>query len=184
MRKRPEEIRRRNNKTRRHTGYRWLTGTMCRGTITMEASFLIPWAVLLTALLIILLFYMHNRVWYQTAALETALSGNQYIAGSEGSGRAGAREGAEAENPAGQAAAAQKAEERIRDQAMPGSRPQTEIVCTNGSTEAAFEGQDYPMFSSLFSWSVRESVKKVRPAPVIRGKWVLKKWADAWSGGM
>ena len=64
---------------------KWLS----RGVITIEASYIIPWSVLIIALLITMLFFVHNRAWYTAAACETALSGNRYVEGSAGTGSAG-----------------------------------------------------------------------------------------------
>ena len=164
-----------NMRSNRKTGTDWT-----RAAMTVEASFLVPWTVLLTALLIVILFYMHNRVWYETAALEAGLAGNQYIAGSGGSGRAGLAVGNNGENPAGAGKAEQTAQARIRDQAMPGSEPSSATNCTNAGTEVSFAGQEYPLFSEYFSLDVKETVKKVRPVPVIRNAWVLKDTVKGW----
>ena len=154
-----------------------------RGVMTVEASFLVPWTVILTALLIIILFFVHNRTWYEAAGLEAALAGNQYIAGCGGSGRAGVAESDAGANMAGAGKAEQAARARIRDQAMPGSDPAYTVNCTNGNTEVTFTGQTYPMFSERFSLNVKESAKKVRPVPVVRGAWALKDLAERWNEG-
>ena len=44
-----------------------------KGSFTVESAFLIPMAVMLTALLIVFTFYAHNKVWYTAAAYEAAL---------------------------------------------------------------------------------------------------------------
>ena len=46
-----------------------------RGSYTVEAAFLVPVAVMLTALLIVYTFYVHNKVWYTAAAWECVLTG-------------------------------------------------------------------------------------------------------------
>ena len=154
---------------------------ICRAAVTVEASFLVPWAVLITALLIILLFFVHDRVWFRAAALETALSGNQYISGSAGNGRAGLWDGADGEDRAGYAAAMEKGGERIADQVMPGTGPQITVSCTNEVTQVRFEGKRYPMFAERSFWTVDEMVRKVRPVPVVRGAWIVKALAEGWT---
>ena len=151
-----------------------------RGALTVEGSFLVPWTVLLTALLLVILFYVHNRTWYEAAGLEAALAGNQYIAGSSGTGRAGLTENDADTNTAGAGKAEQTARSRVQDQAMPGTDPEIQVNCTNGQTEVAFSGQSYPLFSDRFSLEVRKSAKKVRPVPVVRGAWLLKELAEGW----
>ena len=34
-----------------------------RAVITVEASYIVPWSVILLALLITMTFFVHNRVW-------------------------------------------------------------------------------------------------------------------------
>ncbi|MCF0146017.1 MAG: hypothetical protein HUJ73_05470 [Eubacterium sp.] len=149
----------------------------------MEAAFLIPWTVILTALLIILLFYMHNVSWYKTAGLEAALAGNQYIAGAGGTGRAGFSNSDTDANAAGLRKAENSANARIKDQAVPGSSPDVEIDCTYGKTEVRFSGQRYAAFSELFKLSVTEQVKKVRPVPIVRGRWMVQNIMNGGSDG-
>ncbi|MBQ2646360.1 MAG: hypothetical protein IJF82_03210 [Achromobacter sp.] len=149
---------------------KWLS----RGVITIEASYIIPWSVLIIALLITMLFFVHNRAWYTAAACETALSGNRYVEGSAGTGSAGLLDKKGDQNIPGTHYAEETAAGRIRDQAMPGSEPEKQIACTYDATEVRFSGQDFPLFSEAFSWSVQESVKRVRPAWIIRSRWLLQ----------
>lgn len=128
---------------------------LCRAVITVEASYIVPWAVILTALLITMTFFVHNRVWYTAAACEAAVSGNRYAEGS------------------GTRYAETTLQQRIRDQAMPGGEPERQVICTQDATEVRISGQDFPAFSEFFSWSVEKKVKKVRPVKVVRGKWIL-----------
>ena len=144
-----------------------------RAAITVEASYIIPWAVIILALLITMTFYVHNRVWYTAAACETALSGNRYVEGSGGTGQAGYAGGSDSENVTGNRYAEQTLQHRIQDQAMPGSEPENQITCMRDATEVTLSGQDFSMFSDVFSWSVEEKVKKIRPVKIIRDKWVV-----------
>ena len=146
---------------------------MKRAVITVEASYIIPWTVIILALLITMTFFVHNRVWYTAAACETALSGNRYVEGSGGTGSAGYAGTSGSKNETGSKYAEATMNQRIRDQAMPGSEPENQINCTQDATEVKLSGQDFPVFSEVFSWSVKEKVKKIRPAKVVRGRWLL-----------
>ena len=146
---------------------------LCRAVITVEASYIVPWAVILTALLITMTFFVHNRVWYTAAACEAAVSGNRYAEGSGGTGSAGYADISGGRNAAGTRYAETTLQQRIRDQAMPGGEPERQVICTQDATEVRISGQDFPAFSEFFSWSVEKKVKKVRPVKVVRGKWIL-----------
>lgn len=146
---------------------------ICRAVITVEAAYIVPWTVILLAILITMSFYVHNRAWYTAAACESALSGNRYTEGREGSGSAGWSDRPKSENASGSGYAESTAMQRIRDQAMPGSTPEKQISCTQSGTEVSFTGQ-VSVFSRAFSWSVKESVRKVRPVTVVRGAWIVK----------
>lgn len=150
------------------------TGILRRGTIVVEAAYIVPWTVVLLALLITILFFVHNKVWYTAAACEAALSGNRYTEGRQGSGRAGWANWPNSENASGSGYAEATAMQRIRDQAMPGNAPEKQISCTQSRTEVGFSGQGRSFFSKTFPWSVKESVRKVRPVSTVRGAWILK----------
>ena len=47
-----------------------------RGSLTVEAAFIVPVSWICAGLLIALNFYIHDAVWYQAAAFEAALAGN------------------------------------------------------------------------------------------------------------
>ena len=147
--------------------------TMKCAVITVEASYIVPWTVILLALLITMTFFVHNRNWYKAAACETALSGNRYVEGSGGTGSAGYAGSSGSNNAAGSKYAEATMKQRIQEQAMPGSEPEKQITCTQDATEVQLSGQDFPVFSEVFSWTVKEKVKKIRPVKVVRGKWIL-----------
>ena len=153
-----------------------------RGTITVEAAFLVPWTVLLLALLITMTFAIHNRTWYQTAALESALAGNQYVPGSGGNGRAGLLLSEDMTEPAGSLCAQESLNARIRDQAMPGSVPDAAVHCTRKETTVSVSGQRLPAYSETFPWQVEARVQKVRPASLVRGAWLVRELWDTWKG--
>lgn len=145
----------------------------CRAEIIVEASYIVPWTVILLALLITMIFYIHNRTWYTAAACEASLSGNRYVEGSAGTGSAGYAGTSGGENAAGSRYAEATLQQRIRDQAMPGSEPEKQITCTQDATEVKLSGQKFPTFAEYFSWSIEEKVKKVRPVKIVRGRWLL-----------
>ena len=47
-----------------------------RGSLTVEAAFIVPISWFCAALLTALNFYIHNVVWYQAAAYEAVLAAN------------------------------------------------------------------------------------------------------------
>ncbi|MCC6095048.1 MAG: pilus assembly protein [Eubacterium sp.] len=126
----------------------WLT----RGSLTVEASVIVPVTVILAALLMVLFFYVHNRNWYQAAAAEVCLTGNsRYDTGVD----------------AGEIAR-QKAVERADRQIMPASRPEIEVACGKSGTSASFSNQRFPAFQKFFHLSVRADVDKVAPVDALR----------------
>lgn len=52
---------------------------IAKGSVTVEAAFIVPLALLVILTVLSLCFYVHNRAWYTAAAAETAVS-----AGTEG----------------------------------------------------------------------------------------------------
>ena len=156
-----------------------ISGILSRGVMTLEASFLIPWAVILSALLMVVCFYCTNTSYYRSAALEASLSGNQYTAGS---GSAGHLALPSSSDPAGAGLASMSADFRIRDQAMPGTAPERSVECTSGGTEVRFAGQEYPVFRGVFSLDAGGSAKKVRPVPILRAAYALREAAGEWEG--
>lgn len=130
-----------------------------RAAFTVEAAFVVPAAVMLTALLIVLCFYMHDLCWFRCAALEAALSGNRPVK----------TEVSEAEG-----AALRLAEQRIEEQLMPGSAPSAEVRRTSAATEVTFAGKRYTLFADeLPAFSVREQAARVRPERLLRLHWIL-----------
>ena len=47
-----------------------------KGSLTVEASFVIPLSVMVMALVLSLGFFLYQRCWYTQAACETVLSGS------------------------------------------------------------------------------------------------------------
>lgn len=80
---------------------------MKKGVLTVEASVIVPLCFVMTALLIGLLFFEHNRVYYSAAACEAAVTGNFWYPREEG----------------GEEAARTSAEERIQEVPVPGQTP-------------------------------------------------------------
>ncbi|MGN0362104.1 MAG: hypothetical protein ACI4ET_04610 [Bilifractor sp.] len=135
------------DKTKKRT-ISWLS----QGSLTVEASVIVPMTVILVAMLMVLFFYVHNRNWYQAAAAEVCLTGNsRYDTGVN----------------AGDMARA-KAMERASLQIMPASQPEVEVVCGKNGTSAAFSNQRFPAFRNFFQLSVRADVDKVAPVDALR----------------
>ena len=120
----------------------------------MEASFLVPMATILTGVLILLLFYVHNQVWYTCAACEAAIVGNGYYADDSGEEKAVAR-----------------ARQRIQEQTLPGNVPDVSVSCDSSGSSISYSGQQEglrnPFFLNAFSISASETVRKIRPVSLL-----------------
>lgn len=151
-----------------------IRGRIGKGSVTVEASFIVPIIVIVTAALLTLTFYVHNRCWYTNAALESAMLGNARFTGGESGTVSVAQAGREAENRAGQ---------RIADQTMPGTAPVYSVKCERYHTTVTFSGQEYSMFAEFFNGlSMEETVDRIWPVWQIRAagnaRRLLKKEAD------
>ena len=124
-----------------------------KGSLTVEAAYIVPAAVFVIALLLVLQFFVHNRNYYTAAALEAALLGN---------GRA-VKDTCELEGEA-----AERARDRSSEQPFPGSRPGSAVRCTRTGTSVSYSGQHFPAFDRWFSWEIDKTVKKVRPVRILR----------------
>ena len=152
---------------------RFTRARLAKGSVTVEASVIFPMIVIVTAALLILTFYVHNRCWYTNAALESALLGNARFTDGEG-GISVEQAGREAEN---------RAEQRTEDQTMPGTAPSHAVACEKYRTTVTFSGQEYAMFAEFFNGaSVEKTVDRIWPAWQIRAagnvRRILKKEAD------
>ena len=124
-----------------------------RGTLTVEASVIVPMVFVMTAALIILLYFEHNRVWYLSASVEMAVCANGYQA--EG-----------AESP--ESAANVLAQTRVREQVFPGTSPNVNIKRGSQSTSVSISGQRFAAFRDQMIWTVQTDVKKVDPVSALR----------------
>lgn len=61
-----------------------------KAMLTVEASFLIPMAVIAAGIMLSLCFYVYQRCWYTQAACETAIAGSTQgvLKGTSGTGKA------------------------------------------------------------------------------------------------
>lgn len=124
-----------------------------RGSLTVEASFIVPMAFMVIALMLVTCFYIHNRVYYSCAAYEAAIGGNETKGQQEGK-------------------AGKVADMRVGGQPMPGSSPSVSVSQNGGSTTVEFAGQTFPAFRSLIPvLSVSKTVRKVRPERTLRLLW-------------
>ncbi len=124
-----------------------------KGSYMPEAAILLPIAILLTALLLLGTFYVHNRVWYTAGAYEAVLLGNGRIPWGEK-----AEELVE-----------EKAGKRADEQVMPGNRPSISVTLTASGCQVVY-GADYP----LWKLEVKAQADKVRPVEALRGLWALQ----------
>lgn len=133
-----------------------------RGELIVEAAYLVPWIVILTALLIVMTYYVHNVNWYRMAGYEAALLGNgRYETLGEAQGEADAR-----------------ARERAEQQTLPGTAPQAEVSCSRAGTTVRYSGQRLPAFQKAFVWEEKVTVVKVRPVEKLRLAHAPRKLVD------
>ena len=52
--------------------------TLTKGSITVEASFVVGLALMVIFVVLSICFYMHNRAWYSAATAETAITASTY----------------------------------------------------------------------------------------------------------
>jgi len=123
---------------------------------------IVPCIVVITALLLVLTAYVHNRVWFRSAGYEAALIGNgRYAAVGEELAQA-------------RAAADQRANERAADLPFTGTTPDHTVDCSGHQTKVGYSGQHFPMFDNLFGWNEEVTVIKVRPVPILRAARAVK----------
>ena len=131
----------------------WKSILWRKGSLTVEASFIVPMAFMIVALMLVLCFFVHNRVYYSCAAYEAAIGGNE-------------KDGDQA------AKAEDVANKRIAGQSMPGTRPAVSVNYGSSSTTVEFSGQEFPAFHAYIpSLQVSKTVKKVRPEKTVRLLW-------------
>ncbi len=145
---------------------RQTTRRMERGVMTVEASVIVPCIVLLTAALLVLLFFVHNQTYYRCAALETALWANARHAPIT------------SENSLAQEAAEERMTARIEDQSMPGTGPSFTVTIAGDKTEVQLSGQRFPIYSDYFLYEIDETAASIRPVKWVRQARVLRNFAE------
>ena len=146
-------------KNRKYAALREKSGWFARGSMTVEASVIVPVTVLVTAALIVLCFYVHNRNWYLAAAAEVCLAGNSRYD----------------RDIDAQSVAARKAEERMDAQVIPASRPAVDLSCRRGGTSVSFSNQTFAAFQNIFNLSVSADVDKVTPVEELRASRTVRR---------
>ena len=154
-----EEEKMRRKKNRKYAFLRERAAWFARGSMTVEASVIVPVTVLVTAVLIVLCFYVHNRNWYLAAAAEVCLAGNSRYD----------------RDIDAQSMAERKAEERVDAQVMPASRPAVDVSCRRGGTSVSFSNQTFAAFQDIFNLSVSADVDKVTPVEELRASRIARK---------
>ncbi|MCQ2501101.1 MAG: pilus assembly protein [Lachnospiraceae bacterium] len=122
------------------------------GSMTVEAAYLLPLAVFLTAILIFYCFYEHDRVWFTSAACETALVGTRRR-----------ESGEEAEK-----LASVRAAELIEAQPFPVMSPSSEIEGDKRRMTVSFESEGKTAFSRSFPYRTKVSIKQSDPVGAVR----------------
>ncbi|MDO4490638.1 MAG: hypothetical protein Q4B85_06210 [Lachnospiraceae bacterium] len=134
-----------------------------RGSVTLEAVFLVPLAVFISVLLILLCFYEHNKSWYTSAALEVALVGT-------------AREepGTDRE---GQAAF--RAQDRIREQPFPGGDPSCQVQMEKNSCRVSYVSAGETFFHWSLPYRAEGKIRQTDPVGQVRAVWLKEKIWDS-----
>ena len=133
-----------------------------RGSLTVEAAWVVPVTFIVLAVLISLTFYIHNHIWYRCGALEAAVIGN-LNAGPEDTGEDAVR---------------RAAEQRIRDQVMPGTPPQLTVRGNKRQAEVIYAGSASGTgVEEPAPYRVRERVTYVNPETAVRLRRMLKQFS-------
>lgn len=134
-----------------------------KGTVTIEASVIVPLVFLILALLIALLIFEQNKIYYSCAACEAAVSGNFWYPEEDG----------------GKEAAQQSADRRTNEQTFPGQKPKTEVHHTVAGSRVSFSHSSSRVLG--FLWpddKVEAKADRIRPAGVLRMAHALQKSTD------
>ncbi len=133
---------------------------ICRAVFTVEASFLLPMIMGIMLLLIVTMFFLHDRIWYRCAAYESALTGNAEAVPDKGSA---------------ESKAAQKANDRIEERVMPGSKATAQVHWNRLQTEVVYRGRLYEIFQNeIPELDLRVSIKRYKPETFVRLKWAAR----------
>ncbi len=129
-----------------------------QGSLTVEAAFLVPMAVLLTAMLIFYCFSEHGSVWYRAAACEAALAGTQKSVSGENT----------------ESLARERAWQRIQEQPFPLLQPSMEVTAEGKSVTVSYESTDRQGFARVFPFTVQETVTESDPVVAVRTAWLAR----------
>lgn len=129
-----------------------------KGSMTVEASFLVPMAVFVCGLLILYCFYEHNRVWYTAAAYEAALVGTKKT-----------EQGEDREQ-----LARVRAEERLEIQPFPGSVPEVQVSVEEKESRVSYRTDGVTGFLRDFPYEVEADVKECDPISRVRTAWIAR----------
>lgn len=136
---------------------------LLHGSMTVEASVIVPCAFMVVALLVVYQFYCVNVNWYTSAAAEVAILGNS-------------RSTAGGWDDSQEAEATARASERVSDAVVPGTAPKASVSCGKSGSVVSYEGQKLPLSAGgkFFRWSVRADVRKVHPVKILLDTWALR----------
>lgn len=129
-----------------------------QGSMTVEAAFLVPMAVCLSALLIFYCFYEHDRVWYTAAACEAALAGTKRT-----------EAGADTES-----LARQRAQQRMEEQPFPVSDPSMWVSTEKRSCSVSYESSGETAFTECFPYKTKETIRQTDPVGWVRTAWIAR----------
>lgn len=134
------------------------TNALKKGSMTVEAAYLVPMAVLLTALLVFFCFYEHDRVWFASAACETALVGTRRL-----------ESGEQAEN-----LAEVRAAELTEAQPFPVVRPSYQVEAGKRKISVSFSSEGETAFDRCFPYRTKVTVKQSDPVGGVRTAWLAR----------
>lgn len=131
---------------------------LSKGSMTVEAAFLVPMAVFLSALLIFYAFYEHDRVWFTAAACEAALTGSRRTERGEDS----------------ETLARNCAQKRMEAQPFPVLSPQMELEVKGRTSRVSYQSAGETAFSICFPYKIEETIEQSDPVGWIRTAWIEK----------
>ncbi|MDO4616380.1 MAG: hypothetical protein Q4B03_02850 [Lachnospiraceae bacterium] len=133
--------------------------SLSRGSMTVEAAFLAPMAVLLTVLLVFFCFCEHARVWYTAGACEASLVGT-------------ARQAGDNKNP--ERLAEVRAQQRIEEQPFLMDLPTIDISAEGKSVTVSYQSTGSAGYAAVFPYEVKETVKQSDPVGGVRTAWLAR----------
>ncbi len=127
-----------------------------RGVFTVEASFIVPIAALVIAMLMGYTFFMHERAWSKSVSYEAAMYAAQYETSDEGIEKY----------------AEERLEDRYNESVTGLSKDNTEVSEGNYSLNIGWSyGIFEEAFGDVFTFKDEISIRKIKPSITKRLMW-------------